>query len=122
MIALGMNVNADMIKCDACKRLFAIKGVSYGIEREGEYEVTYFACPLCGAKYQILTTDETGREMDRQAREMKERIRVAKEKRFRPGCIKWLTDEAGRIAKERKNRADDLRLEGDRILGRREKL
>lgn len=112
----GMKTDENMVLCTACRRKFAIKGAYYGVLREGEYEVTFFACPLCGEEYQIMTTDEKLREMQKRSAAARGKIKTAREKSFRAKEIRKYRDEAAGIAGAMKNRADELRPEGDRIL------
>jgi hypothetical protein len=66
-----------MTKCNECGELFAQKGIRLQEKRLGEYEVQYFACPFCGKKYQILTTDEDMRELIERKKEIWRGIRMA---------------------------------------------
>lgn len=52
-----------IIQCDACKRPFSFGIVRNQIMQEGEFQINYFRCPLCGEKYHITTTDTAQREM-----------------------------------------------------------
>ena len=116
MILPGMTVRDNMMECDACHRYMSTKSLQFGIARDGEYEVTYFACPMCGRKYQVLTTDEELRALQDRQKEVREKINQGREKRFRPKTMKQYAKEARRIAEGMKTRAYELRQIGDRIL------
>lgn len=116
MILPGMTVQGNMMECDACHRFMSTKSLQFGIKEDGEYQVTYFACPMCGHKFQILTTNGELRRMQAEYQEVREKIAQGRERRFRPKTMKKYTREARKIAEAMKERGDSLRETGDRIL------
>lgn len=107
---------ADVMECNACHRLISTKSLHFGMKEDGEYQVTYFACPMCGHKFQILTTDGELRRMQEEYQEVREKIARGRERSFRAKTMKKYTREARKIAEAMKERGDSLRETGDRIL------
>lgn len=116
MLIQGMEKRADVMECNACHRFMSSKRLPFGVAEEGEFQVTYFACPMCGHKFQVLTTDGELRELQERQKEVQAKIAQGREKRFRAKTMKQCAGEERKIAEAMKERADGLRETGDRIL------
>lgn len=116
MAQLG-KVDASIVLCNQCGKRIATKGIKVQERREGEYCVTFFACPHCGKMYQINTTDEHQQELFRKRDEIIMKLVEAVKFRFRQKTIEKYRKEDAAIKKKIERRAGMLRAIGEEILG-----
>ena len=62
-----------MILCDKCGAGFIPAIIR---ERQGKTESTFFTCPVCGERYEILKTDEHDRRLIGQRKAIQKRIKA----------------------------------------------
>lgn len=87
----------SVILCNRCGRRISVQGIRFLQVERGEFDVTFFACPHCGADYLINTTDERQRELFRERA-------AAKGK------------QAEKLGKEIRERFPELKAIGEKIL------
>ncbi|MDO5784709.1 MAG: hypothetical protein Q4P20_06570 [Eubacteriales bacterium] len=106
----------NMILCDNCKRSIAIGGLMIQSFRAGEYEISFFQCPHCGTKYQINTTDNEQRELLRQQRVQRDKIRAGRAKNFKMKTLRRYAKAAEKAKRQAEQRAGDLNQIGAALL------
>lgn len=106
----------NMIRCDKCKKLMAAKGIKLRVVEQGEYQVQYFACPHCGATYQVVTTDAEQRRLIAARLAELEKRAVAVKQKFRQKTIERHWRKAKEIEKRIDERAEALRTIGEGVL------
>jgi hypothetical protein len=105
-----------LVECNVCKRPFSMQGVRTGTITSGDYEITYFSCPGCGAKYPINTTDTRQRDLIKQRLDWLEKVKVGRKKKFRPKTLKHYWREIDKIKAEQEERQPKLTEMGKKIL------
>lgn len=116
MAQLG-KADASIVLCNQCGKRIAIKGIKIQEKNQGEYVVTFFACPHCGRVYQINTMDQRQQELFKQRDEAIKKIVEAVQFRFRQKTIQKYRKEDAIIKKKIERRARMLWAIGEEILG-----
>ena len=104
------------VVCNRCGQRFALKDSCSGTVRDGDLEVQYFSCPACGAKYHILTTNSTMRDLIKRRKAVQLKIKAAHAKRFKERTFKKYLREYEQIKKEQEKIFPELKAQGERIL------
>ena len=104
------------IDCNKCGQQFTVDDSRLGSLRDGDLEVQYFSCPACGAKYHILTTNSTMRDLIERRKAVQLKIKAAHAKRFKERTFKKYMRENNRIKKEQEDMMPALRAAGENLL------
>lgn len=105
-----------VVKCNRCGGRISVKGIRPETVERGEYQVSFFSCVHCGKDYQITTTDKLQRQLITECQRIPEKIRVAKERHFRPETIRQYERRRDGLVKKIQARVEDLRKIGEQIL------
>lgn len=108
----------NKIKCEKCKFEFTLTNNNVFMIEEGEYQVTFFACPKCNAKYHVLTTDEDLRGLIEKRKKQENLVRMARTRQFTKKTTQKYLNELGEVKKKITKRAEDLKPKGDEILAK----
>lgn len=76
----------------------------------------YFSCPACGAKYHILTTDSTMRELIERRKAVLLKLKAARAKRFRERVFQKYLREHEQIKKVQEKIFPELKAQGEKLL------
>ena len=104
------------IDCNQCGQQFTMDDSRLGSLRDGDLEVQYFSCPACGAKYHILTTNSTMRNLIERRKAVQLKIKTARAKRFEERTFKKYLREYEQIKKEQESMFPELKAQGEKIL------
>ena len=104
------------IDCNKCGRQFTVDDSRLGSLRDGDSEVQYFSCPACGAKYHILTTNNTMRDLIERRKAVQLKIKAAHAKRLKERTFKKYLREYEQIKKEQMEMFPVLKAQGEKIL------
>ncbi len=104
------------IDCNKCGQQFTVDDSRLGSLRDGDLEVQYFSCPACGAKYHILTTNSTMRDLIERRKAVQLKIKAAHAKRFKERTFKKYLREYEQIKKEQMEMFPVLKAQGEKIL------
>ena len=102
--------------CNKCGQEFTIDVHRFGSIREGDFVVQYFSCPACGAKYHILTTDSTMRELIERRKAVLLKLKAARAKRFRERVFQKYLREHEQIKKVQEKIFPELKAQGEKLL------
>ena len=87
-----------------------------GSIRDGDLEVQYFSCPVCGAKFHILTTNSVMRDLIERRKAVQLKIKMARIKRFKEHTFKKYLREYEQIKKDQEKIFHSLKAQGEKIL------
>lgn len=104
------------VDCDKCGQRLTVDDSHLGSLREGDLVVQYFFCPVCGAKYHILTTNSTMRSLIEQRKAVQLKIKAARAKRFKESTFKKYLREYEQIKKEQEKIFPELKAQGEKLL------
>ena len=104
------------VVCNRCGQRFALTVSCSGTVRDGDLEVQYFSCPACGAKYHILTTDSTMRELIERRKAVLLKLKAARAKRFRERVFQKYLREHEQIKKVQEKIFPELKAQGEKLL------
>lgn len=108
-------MNGQII-CDRCGNDFTVVESLCGTVEDGDFQVQYFSCPDCGARYQILTTDAAMRALIDKRQAVQQKIRLAHAKDFRENTIRAYIQERDQVIKEQERLLPALKKRGEEIL------
>lgn len=106
------------VMCDRCGNDFTVVESLCGTAEEGDFQVQYFSCPDCGARYQILTTDAAMRVLIDKRQAVQRKIRLAQAKGFREITMRSYIRERDQIIKDQEKILPELKRRGEEILHR----
>ncbi len=104
--------------CNKCGKDFTLLRENIFVVQEDGYDVSYLECPHCKEKYLICTFDKKMHDMVARRRQLENVIRIAREKKFRPGTIRKYIREREAIIAEQKKHADELKAIGEEIMNK----
>lgn len=104
------------LDCNQCGQQFTVDDSRLGSLRDGDLEVQYFSCPVCGSKYHILTTDSKMRDLIKRRKAVQMKIKAAHAKRFKERTFKKYLWEYEQIKKEQERMFLELKAKGRKIL------
>lgn len=108
--------DGKMFQCDKCKRPISTKGLKIQSVINGDYQTAFFACPHCGEKYHVNTTDGAQRDLLSEQQAWMEKIKLGRRKKFRQKTLnsyqRHLEENAGKV----KERAEKLAKIGEKLL------
>ena len=107
-----------MTTCNKCGRDFSMRPQDIFNVRDEEYDITYFECPHCKERYLICTFDKKMHDMVARRRQLEYVIRIAREKKFRPGTIRKYIQEREAIIAEQKKHAEELKTIGEELMNK----
>lgn len=106
----------SVVRCDECGKRISLEGITLKTITQGEYQTSYFSCVHCGASYQITTTDPLQRQLITEYKRIPEKIRLARERKFRPETIRQYERRRDALEKKIRGRVAGLREIGERML------
>lgn len=104
------------VNCNKCGQQFTVDDSRLGSILDGDLEVQFFSCPACGARYHILTTDSTMRDLIDRRKYIQLKIRLARAKKLKVSTFKKYMKEYEQIKKEQEKMLLKLRAKGEKIL------
>ena len=104
------------VNCNKCGQQFTVDDSCLGSIRDGDLKVQYFSCPACGARYHILTTDSTMRDLIERRKFIQLKIRLAHAKKLKESTFKKYLREYGQLKKEQEKMFPELKAKGEKVL------
>ncbi len=103
-----------IIRCVKCQEDFVSERV-FSIW-DGEVEVQYFRCSVCGARYQVITTDMEMRRLIQKRKALTEAVKAAKAKGFRGKAFRKYEARLEKVKAEQMKLVPALNKRGEEIL------
>ncbi len=108
--------NLDEIICSSCGRQFRMDRPLVRTIEKGDLVVQYFACPACGKKYHVFTSDTKMRDLIQRRTQVQTQIKAAFVKKFRQKTIRGYERELDKIKREQEKLKPALRAAGEKVL------
>jgi len=100
--------------CNKCGYEFYISDLS--TIAKDDLLVKYFACPACGEKYHVFTSDSKMRELVEQRQAIQTKIRIGHAHKFRKQELQKYAQKLAKINREQKKIMPQLEKLGEEIL------
>lgn len=104
------------IECNSCHKNFGLDERSIKTVNDGDYEVQYFVCPHCHAKYQIITTDTKMRDIIQKRKQLRRKFQLVQKKHFRESTLRTMQKEDLSLKAECESMVENLKKIGEEIL------
>ncbi len=106
----------ETITCNKCGQEFMLDRHRFGSIHEGDFVVQYFACPACGERYHVFTSDKEMRELVGRRKAVQAQIRMGHAKKFNRKTLRKYEQELERIKRKQEKRMPTLKATGEKIL------
>lgn len=106
----------ETITCNKCGQEFMLDRHRFGSIHEGDFVVQYFACPACGERYHVFTSDKEMRELVGQRKAVQAQIRMGFAKKFNRKTLRKYEQELERIKRKQEKMMPTLKATGEKIL------
>lgn len=104
------------VKCDKCGALVRLTSSIIRHTKTDDYDTVFLFCPTCGHKYHIMTTDSEMRASIQKRAKQEAAVAYAKSHNFTKKTIARLSNSLAATKRYQKEREDDLREIGRKIL------
>lgn len=111
-------MNRAAITCNKCDALFLPSDCKQEQVEDGDLIVSFFRCPYCKKPYLILAADAEMRNLIERRKAIRQKIKMARAKKFRESTFKKYFREDEEIKKKQDAILGDLQKRGNEVLAR----
>lgn len=104
------------IDCVGCKQTVYVTLSDFRHVEDGDIHIDYLICPRCGKKYVCFASDVPMRELVTRRGAIREKLKVARAKKFREKTIESYIRENDRIKAEQKKMLPALMERANAVL------